>query len=226
MEIQWSISSQFLYGPHHQCRLPETDEAYNPYRIYKGTGSNSSCSQGYPLHCAVGDMTGKHGPITATKRQLVTDGNLPLTGDFSVVGRGMLLKSGQVQDCSTVTFDGPVITLVFPIVTTFSRYEFRSTIARALSVPLWKVNILPEGTTEVVLKKCQKMSFFVIGYSDTEKLESIKDREELHKFKSSPLCVSGDPASAPTGAASMVVSQQLPVLWFVMLWLIHRLQLE
>ncbi|XP_069507862.1 uncharacterized protein [Ambystoma mexicanum] len=185
-ELEWYILNRFLQKEDGQCPQAADAEAYNPHDIYQGPGYSSSCSQGYPLHCAVGDMAGKHGRVTAGTRQLVTDANLPLAGDLTVVGRGLVLKRGlDVLDCALIGLEGPIVTtLVFPMMTAFSRYEFRSAVAIVLTEPLWKVNILPEGPIEMVLGKCLKISFFVIATcsngQDAVPLMLLQERKPLH----------------------------------------------
>lgn len=43
----------------------------------------NSCSQVRALSCWVGDLTGRHGSISLTKRQLYSDILLQLSGDFT-----------------------------------------------------------------------------------------------------------------------------------------------
>lgn len=43
----------------------------------------NSCSQERALSCLVGDLTGRHGSISLTKRQLYNDILLQLAGDFT-----------------------------------------------------------------------------------------------------------------------------------------------
>nr|XP_033772916.1 uncharacterized protein LOC117346857 [Geotrypetes seraphini] len=202
-ELQWYIQENS-----RQC--VGDGEPYNPYNIFRHAGYGSSCSPVYPLHCAVGDMLRKHGSVTLGQRQLFTDSNLPLAGDFTVTGRVLLLKSGsEVLGCTRILPDGPVIDLMFPKLSTSSRYEFRNAISEALQIPLWRVTLLSKDPADSSPASCRERKFFVIGYNDKEKLESIKGK--LGKFSSSALC--SDPIVH--GKALTVTPSKLFSLWIL-----------
>ncbi|XP_067909126.1 uncharacterized protein cusr isoform X2 [Heterodontus francisci] len=99
---------------------------YNPYNIDTEASYRFSCSLAYPLHCEVGDLESKQGLIHLGKRHLKNDINLPLYGDFTVVGRSMVIHnkgpSGILMDCANIVADSPVKSLVFPDVSPFSRH--------------------------------------------------------------------------------------------------------
>ncbi|XP_030053408.1 uncharacterized protein LOC115466359 [Microcaecilia unicolor] len=201
-ELQWYIQENSLL-------CTEDGEPYNPYEIFRDPGYESSCSPVYPLHCAVGDMLGKHGPATLGQRQLFTDSNLPLTGDFTVAGRVLMLQNGsEVVGCTLIRPDVPITELIYHQLHTSSRYELRNAISQALQIPIWKITLLPKAPVKSLHSSCKKRNFFVIGYNDTKKLESIKDK--LGKFSSSALC--------SDGTALTVTPSKLFCLWILLVF--------
>ncbi|OCT61867.1 hypothetical protein XELAEV_18047897mg [Xenopus laevis] len=100
-------------------------EFYNPYEIPEQvnyTQGEKMCSSLNPLHCKVGDLTSKHGFISAGNRNLLTDINLPLTGNFTVIGKSLMLKTDALEPVSAqILPDVPVFPLYFPTVTPFNR---------------------------------------------------------------------------------------------------------
>ena len=66
-----------------------------------------------PSTCEVGDLSGKHGSFggNATQVQTYTDSNLPLTGQYSVVGRSVVLHAaagGARLACASISTNGGV----------------------------------------------------------------------------------------------------------------------
>jgi hypothetical protein len=66
-----------------------------------------------PSTCEVGDLSGKHGNFggSATQVQTYTDSNLPLTGQYSVVGRSVVLHAaanGTRLACASISTNGGV----------------------------------------------------------------------------------------------------------------------
>ncbi|XP_029440847.1 uncharacterized protein LOC115080656 isoform X2 [Rhinatrema bivittatum] len=212
-KLQWNIQERPL--PENSPHCAGDDGPYNPYEIFRGPGYGSSCSPGYPLHCAVGDLLGKHGAVPLGQRQLFTDSNLPLAGDFTVAGRVLLLRNGSdVLDCAPILPDAPVTELKFPSLKTFSRYKLRSAVSQALEIPIWKVNLLPQAPADSQNEPCQKISFFVIGYNNKQKLDLIKDK--LESFTSSRLCSSGSSDPVVPGMAPTVMPSKLLCLWILL----------
>ncbi|XP_043911648.1 uncharacterized protein LOC122788835 [Protopterus annectens] len=216
-EAKWYVYSKPVQEMDMSCG--DLGGHYNPFGIDTGPLYNFSCSMGYPLYCEVGDMTMKHKAIILGSRQLLNDANLPLSGDFTVVGRSLVLQNdvGSHRDCATISPDSPHVTLVFPTVNTFDRYEFRHRVANVLQLPLWKITIIPGGPTTVSGGTCQQVSFYVAGQVDKQKLDTIKDQEALGKFKSSSTC-----NTAPSGEATAVRTLKFPACLFLLLLLLAQ----
>ncbi|XP_060698253.1 uncharacterized protein cusr [Hemiscyllium ocellatum] len=175
---------------------------YNPYNIDTQAGYKSSCSSAYPLHCEVGDLESKQGLLDLGKRHLKNDVYLPLYGDFAVVGRSVVIHSEgphkTLMDCTDIVADSPTKSLVFPKVDPFNRYEFRKTVADALEISVWRVNILPGGPSAATVKECQNITFYMAGHVDQKKLDELDKEEKLGKFKASAKCAT-DPGGMATG---------------------------
>ena len=63
--------------------------------------------------CEVGDLSGKHGAMSGTVSTVYSDGNLPLYGTNSVVGRSVVIhdSSGARVSCANVVLSGSVKTV-------------------------------------------------------------------------------------------------------------------
>ncbi|XP_041065345.1 uncharacterized protein cusr [Carcharodon carcharias] len=192
---------------------------YNPYNIDTGANYQFSCSSAYPLRCEVGDLESKQGLLSLGKRQLMNDINLPLYGDFTVVGRSVVIHnkgpSKTLMDCADIVADNQMKSLVFPKVDSFSRYEFRSTVADVLGIPIWRVTILPGSPSAASTKGCQKISFYMAGTIDESKLVNLDQQEKLGKFKASSKCTS-DPSGVAPG---LLLNVEQSIFWILTLML-------
>ncbi|XP_066510371.1 uncharacterized protein [Hoplias malabaricus] len=132
---------------------------FNPFNM---TAQSSSCSQLTPLACAVGDLTGKHGSISLTQRQLFTDSHVQLAGDFTVVYRSLVLIAGnETIACSDIVPESPSAQQIFRNVTSFSRYDFRKRVAGILDINMSRVSILPGALSPMPEGKCMQVTFLV-----------------------------------------------------------------
>ncbi|XP_073505074.1 uncharacterized protein [Phyllobates terribilis] len=134
-------------------------EPYNPYGVPSQTGN--WCTVQNPQLCTVGDLKGKHGPVAAGDTVLVTDPNLPLAGEFTVVGRSLTVTSDAVELTSVILPDVPITSLYFQRMTSFNRSALREALSLILNVAPWKVTLLPDSPDSVTM--CQRVEFFIIG---------------------------------------------------------------
>ncbi|KAK1166676.1 hypothetical protein AOXY_G13384 [Acipenser oxyrinchus oxyrinchus] len=202
-EAAWYIHTNRLQDNDHTCSGVGDD--FNPFKMSIGAGYSTNCSPGHPLSCMVGDMTSKQGPVSLGNRQLLTDANLPLAGDFTVVYRSIVLKSTSgILDCASILPDSPAALLTFLKVNSFSRFEFRSTVASILKVQPWEVTILPGAPSLIYKDKCQQVNFFVSG--DINITKTLQHEEKLGKFRQSKLCSPDDP-DVPNNANQYVKSR-------------------
>lgn len=74
---------------------------WNPYIVKSDDDLyHSECSLDNPYRCEMGDLSGRHGTLEiGTGRKVVTDVNLPLVGNFSVMGRSVVIfaKDGSTN---------------------------------------------------------------------------------------------------------------------------------
>ncbi|KAE8578534.1 hypothetical protein XENTR_v10023630 [Xenopus tropicalis] len=174
--LQWFIPNE-----------PNGTEFYNPYEI-PAEGENMCRSQS-PLHCKVGDLTSKHGVVSAQKRNLLTDINLPLASEFTVIGRFLMVKKDTLEPISAqILPDVPVFTVKLPAVTPFNRTAFRKAVSVALKVPSWKVILISGGHGRN--ETCYPVTFFIIGFNDTAALASLETPGSLGPFSTSSSCKS------------------------------------
>ncbi|XP_063809288.1 uncharacterized protein LOC135020952 [Pseudophryne corroboree] len=153
------------------------EERYNPYKLPNQSGNWSWCTSQSPQHCTVGDLTGKHGPISPGSNVLVTDINLPLARDFTVIGRKITVRGDNLELSAPIRPDVPVTSLLLQKVTPFNKSAFQEAVSHTLGVPSWKVTLLPDVQDNNTL--CHRVDFFIIGYTDTAALDSLLAQESL-----------------------------------------------
>ncbi|XP_056409245.1 uncharacterized protein LOC130324854 [Hyla sarda] len=145
--------------------------------IYSRPRTADLCSSLAPLLCRVGDLKGKHGSVIPGDKVLVTDPNLPLTGDFSVIGRSLKVTSDSVEVSSLILPDVPITWLHLQRMTSFDRSAFREAVSIILNVTSWRITLLPDHADPDT--PCHHVAFFIIGFNDTDALSSIHTQESL-----------------------------------------------
>ncbi|KAG9261310.1 hypothetical protein AMEX_G26316 [Astyanax mexicanus] len=186
-KASWYITEQRSGGLATGC--VGNGGTFNPFNM---TAQSSSCSQLTPLACEVGDLTSKHGSISLTQRQLYTDSQMQLAGDFTVVHRSLILMAGNdTIACSDIIPECPSAQQIFPNVTSFSRYDFRRRVADVLDITVSRVSVLPGALSPMPGGKCQQVTFLVSGEVNQEKLASVKASEKMGKYRQTNECVKG-----------------------------------
>ncbi|XP_068448638.1 uncharacterized protein cusr [Clinocottus analis] len=159
---------------------------FNPFNM---TSTSSSCSLLNPLSCVVGEVSARHGMVSLTVRQLLTDSIIKLTGDNTVVHRAVQLKNGDnIIACADIMPQSPSARQTFPTMTNFSRYDFRKRVGDVLGFQKTRVTILAGSPTSVARGECQQVDFMVSGDVSAELLESVKTSEKMGLFKESDSC--------------------------------------
>ncbi|XP_063285187.1 uncharacterized protein LOC134571068 [Pelobates fuscus] len=199
VNLQWYIA-----------REDDEMEVYNPYNLPDQIGSIPSCDPQNTLRCKVGDLTAKHGTIIPGNRKIVTDSNLPLLGDFTVIGRSMAVKTDS-QDLFTTNIlpDVPVSFLLVPRETPFNKLALRDAVSVALHTPTWKVTLLPDIRDSN--ETCRRVNFFVIGFNDSKALSLLQTQGLPGSLRST--C---RPALVPLEAYGTANVSNLPLLWAIM----------
>lgn len=214
--LMWHVHTNPLQSPGNCSGL---GGHYNPYNIDTKDGYKNSCSLSYPLHCEVGDLNSKQGPISLGMRYLKTDVSLPLTGDFTVVGRSVVIHnndhSKSLKDCADIVAVSSMKSLTFPNVNPFSRYEFRSTVAEALGIAPWRVTIFPGGPSAATVTGCQQITFYVAGNVDTTKMDNLEKNDKMGKFKASKSCTADSSGTNP----GLFLNAKQFVFWILTLML-------
>ncbi|XP_050951372.1 uncharacterized protein cusr [Labeo rohita] len=191
-EASWYIADKPV-GSDGTC--PGEGETYNPFNMTNVT----SCSQVRTLSCLVGDLTGRHGSISLTKRQLYSDILLQLAGDFTVVKRSLVLRlSNTTTACADIHPESPSAMQTFPKMSSFSRYDFRKRVADVLNLHISRVSILPGSPSQGSDGKCQQVNYLVSGEVSQDKLKSVKTSDKMGVFKESQTCT-------PTGNTGLML---------------------
>ncbi|XP_067272279.1 uncharacterized protein cusr isoform X2 [Pseudorasbora parva] len=181
-EASWYIADEPV-GPGGAC--PGEDEMYNPFNI----PNMNNCSQTRALSCWVGDLTGRHGYVSLTKRQLYNDILLQLAGDFTVIQMSLVLRLNKTTTvCADIHPESPSAMQIFPNMTSFSRYDFRKRVADVLNLHISRVSILPGSPSQRSDVKCQEVKYLVSGQVSMEKLSLVKTSDKMGMFKESKTC--------------------------------------
>ncbi|CAJ1053226.1 hypothetical protein EPR50_G00014820 [Xyrichtys novacula] len=185
-----NLSSAFMaikrnrVGANGQCN--SVGEVFNPFNVPL---SSSSCSAENPRHCAVGEVSGRHGNVSLMMRQLLTDSNIMTTGDNSVVHRSLVLKvGGDIIACADILPESPSAAQTFPAVSNFSRHDFRRRVARVLQLDISRVTILSGSPEEATVESCQTVNFMVSGDVSKQLLDSVKTSEMMGVYQESDTC--------------------------------------
>ncbi|XP_061130051.1 uncharacterized protein cusr [Syngnathus typhle] len=178
--------SNNLIGATDNSQCNNYQGTYNPFNM---TSMSSSCSIDYPLSCVVGELSGRHGAVSLRERQLYTDSIIQLFGDHTVVNRSLVLKDGEdIIACADIFPGSPFADQIFPRVTNFSRYQFRSRVATVLQVETARVTILGSSPMPDAEGRCQRVSYMISGNVSEALLRAVKTSELMGNFQESDDC--------------------------------------
>ncbi|KAM6940401.1 uncharacterized protein cusr [Xenentodon cancila] len=159
---------------------------FNPFNM---KSKSSSCSLEKPLSCVVGEISARQGNVSLTQREVYTDSIIQLSGDNTVVHRALLLKNGDsIVACADILPESPAAEQIFPTVSNFNRFDFRSRVANILRMEIARVTILAGSPFPAADGRCQQVNFMVSGNVGAELLKSVKTNDTMGKFRESESC--------------------------------------
>lgn len=205
-----SVSLSVATAAASSAQCSGLQDTYNPFNM---TSMSSSCSLEEQLSCVQGEISSRQGNISLEQRTLLTDSNMELSGDFTVVGRALVLRNsaGSIVACANITAESPSADQTFPKVVDFSRFQFRWRVARVLGMDVSSVTILPQSSGPAADSPCQTVSYMVAGQVSDEQLSSVRTSATMAEFRESDLCT--------RSAGVLLVPGTLLLLWM------HLLQL-
>lgn len=184
-----SVSMYIMTNRTGEDRCTENGGLYNPFNMKT---MSSSCSLETPLGCALGEVTMRQGPVSLTQGQVYSDSLMPLSGDFTVVHRSLVVMTGgSIIACADILPESPSAEQSFPTVSRFSRYDFRRRVADVLQLEISRVTILPGSPQPAVNNDCQTVNFMVAGSVNSELLKTVKTSEKMGLFKEVASCLRG-----------------------------------
>ncbi|XP_068710245.1 uncharacterized protein [Montipora foliosa] len=142
---------------------------YNPYNVYLSGTYKTSCLSNNMMRCEVGDLSGKHARLNiGFGKQFFTDPDLPLFGDKSVVGRGIVVHAengGSARlACGTIKLVESIYvekSLEYVKGPGFSRKNFARTVSELLDIPSWQIFYISEEESNI--QDCVNIKFRIIG---------------------------------------------------------------
>lgn len=143
---------------------------WNPYLAQSNMDSyNKECSPKSPLRCEMGDLSGKLGRLNiGTGPAIYTDSNLPLVGNFSVLGRSIIVfaKDGSNlrKACANIKLDIHLVRHVsvrkFP---GFSSGAFMEHMRTMLNATDWLVMADSQSEQDILEGQCTQLTVHFFG---------------------------------------------------------------
>lgn len=143
---------------------------WNPYLASsENVHYKKDCSRSNPMRCEMGDLTGKHGALTVGSKKLVlTDENLPLSGNFSIMQRSIVIfdKKGSNTKlaCANIKPDVHLISSVavrrHP---SFTVATFMDHMRHVLGTSSWLVSADLESVKLILDGECVQITIHFYG---------------------------------------------------------------
>ncbi|XP_022670740.1 uncharacterized protein LOC111254308 [Varroa destructor] len=157
--------------PNENVRCIAAGYRWNPYlAIASSDGYKADCNPSNPLRCEMGDLTGKHGHLEVGqgRRAVFIDPNLPLVGNYSVLGRSIVIfgkeGAGQKLGCANLKPDIHLIRHVsvrkFP---GFTSGQFMSHMRELLSATDWVIQSDRQSERDILGGQCTQMTVHFFG---------------------------------------------------------------
>ncbi|XP_015786399.1 uncharacterized protein LOC107363652 [Tetranychus urticae] len=166
---------------------------WNPYQ----TDSNKfpdlykrHCTPTNPLRCVLGDLSGRNGPlIIGGKRRVITDVNLPLVGNASVVGRSLIIYHKDESDtkmaCANILADFHLHqTFMISSNPTFTVAKFMDHMRSQLKTTDWLIKVDNQETKLVFDGECISLGVNFYGpnaYRLKEEFGNLLNYGSVHK---------------------------------------------
>ena len=170
---------------------------WNPYlskddsEIYQ-----KDCNPSNPYRCAMGDLSGKQGPLSVgTERKLFSDENLPLIGNYTVMGRSLIIFKSNDNNIPIVCGNiRPDIHLKSSVAVkrnpSFTVAKFMNHMRGLLNTADWLVVADVYKTKDIADNDCVQLSinfygkfYDIFNYKLKFKTYSLLKGSEAHKLQ-------------------------------------------
>jgi hypothetical protein len=127
------------------------------------------CNPSNALRCAMGDLSGRHGPLSiGSDRKIVSDINIPFTGNYSVMGRSIVIFKNNGSSipiaCANIK---PDIHLVSSVAIkknpAFTVAKFMHHMRSLLNTTDWLVVADVQATKEIINNECVQLTVNFYG---------------------------------------------------------------
>ena len=142
---------------------------WNPYLAKVDELYKTECSPKNALRCALGDLAGRNGPLVIGGDRLVySDGNLPFTGNFSVMNRALVISMQNNTDtslaCANIRVDQHLISnIVIQKIPAFTVAKFMHHMRSLLNAADWLVVAEVQRTKELSNNECVQILVHFYG---------------------------------------------------------------
>ncbi|XP_074640969.1 uncharacterized protein LOC141898776 [Tubulanus polymorphus] len=169
---------------------------YNPFLANVSSKSYAtSCKFANPLACELGDQSRKLGQYDiGGGKAFFTDVDLPLAGNFSVIGRSFVVHAensgGPRIACADIVPEStPQRDMNFPS-TSFTKTELRDMVVKILDIETWQVTVSSENYGKIS-SQCMKAVIYFPGAQGEMLLRKFDETpaEKFGKFQPTAICI-------------------------------------
>lgn len=142
---------------------------WNPYLAKLDDLYKSLCTQKNALRCALGDLTGRNGPLViGGDKQIHSDTNLPFTGNFSVLNRALIISmannSNTVLACANIKLDKHLLSnIVIQKIPAFTVAKFMQHMRSLLNIADWLAVAEVQKTRDLNNNECVQILVHFYG---------------------------------------------------------------
>lgn len=144
---------------------------WNPYFTKIDEFYKSDCNPKNYLRCALGDLTGRHGPLAIGEdRRVFSDPNLPLVGNYSIINRALVISIRNQSEtslaCANIKLDKHLVsTIIIQKIPAFTVAKFMHHMRTKLNAAEWLAVVEVKKTVEINNNECIKMFIHFYGKS-------------------------------------------------------------
>lgn len=154
---------------------------YNPYLTTIDDAYRAQCRPTYSDRCALGDLSGRHGPLSiGSDRTVYADSHLQFTGNYSILNRALVIfMKNETQSplaCANIKIDKHLIaTVVVQKIPAFTVAKFMQHMRNLLNAADWIIVAEVQKNRELRDNECIQILVHFYG----EHLRQVLERPNI-----------------------------------------------